>query len=115
MAHVPVPFGARLRHDKASWVLELSGECDMGSLDRLELALARAERVAQDREGLIVDVSRLRFCDAHSAGLVMNTSTAVSTMLSGAGGIVKRVFDLIDPAHDMARSNGPAEQCSPPP
>lgn len=111
-AHEPaeaVAFGARLSDQSASVVLELCGECDIASDHLLEPALTHALHAARERGSLVVDVSQLSFCDAHSAGLVMKASTTIRTVLSGAHGTVKRVFDLIDPSHDLARAAGPLD------
>jgi anti-anti-sigma regulatory factor len=85
---VPEPFRAKLH--------ELSGECDLASVGALRASLADAEDAARGGAGLVLDVSRLTYCDVRSAGLILQTSTAVRTLPSGADGIVKRVFDLTD-------------------
>jgi hypothetical protein len=80
----------------------------------LEAALGEASKAALDRQaGLVIDVSGLTFCDVQSAGLVLSTSRAVRTMLAGADGSVKRVFDLLDPSRDMARTNAPLNSRTP--
>ena len=93
---VPEPFRANLHHESVTWVLELSGECDLASVGALRASLADAEDAARGGAGLVLDVSRLTYCDVRSAGLILQTSTAVRTLPSGADGIVKRVFDLTD-------------------
>ena len=100
------PLFAARHHDRGgAWVLELSGECDIATLDALRTALARAVDMARDRQALIVDVSQLAFCDTRSAVLVMQAGTAVTAALAGAEGIVRRVFDLLDPSCILARAD----------
>lgn len=58
-------------------------------------------------------MSGLTFCDVQSVGLVLRTSRAVRTMLAGADGSVKRVFDLLDPSQDIARTKAPLNSRTP--
>lgn len=88
-------------------VLELSGECDIATLEVLQAALVQAVPAARARTALIVDVSALTFCDVRSAELVLQAGRTVRTSLAGAEGVVKRVFDLVDTSHALARCDGP--------
>lgn len=102
---VPEPFAATLHDHSAGWALELSGECDLLSLEQLRSTLADAESVARGGGRLLVDVSRLTFCDARSAGLILETTRAVRSPPVGARGIVKRVLDLTERDDDGARGD----------
>jgi anti-anti-sigma factor len=100
-----VGFWARLRERDRGWVLELTGECDMAVADALDRALAAATTAALDcGKALVIDVHGLSFCDAQCTGLILKTARNVRVVLAGAEGSVKRVFDLLDPSHDLART-----------
>jgi anti-anti-sigma regulatory factor len=89
------------------WALELSGEADIATLAMLGAELADAVR--KDREDLVVDLTGLRFCDVHSAHLILTARRPKPVSLTGASGSVKRVFDLLDALHvapDHAASRG---------
>ena len=77
------------------WTLELSGEADIATLPMLREELAEGLRV--NRARFVIDMAGLRFCDVGSAELIMSVSRSSSVSLSGVAGMVKRVFDLLDP------------------
>lgn len=89
----------RARHvDRGnSWALELSGEADIASLPMLTEELADA--VGMGRDDLVVDVTGLRFCDVHSAHLILTARRRRPVSLTGATGSVKRIFELLDTLH----------------
>lgn len=84
---------ARHRDEESPGVLELSGEADIATLAMLGAELA--ESVATNPEHLVVDVADLRFCDVHSAHLILTACRTSPTRVTGATGSVKRVFDLL--------------------
>lgn len=87
----------RARHDDcgAVWVLTLIGESDLASRDVLSAELASAEN--RHRERLVLDVSRLRFCDAATVELILEAGRRTWVGLRGATASVGRVFELLDP------------------
>jgi ABC-type transporter Mla MlaB component len=90
-----VSFGTlRARHlDGEHWVLELSGEADITTMDMLRRELAQV--AVRDRQDSEVDVTRLSFCDVASAHLLLTAQRTIPVTLTGATGSVKRVFDLV--------------------
>ena len=85
----------RARHldGGAFWVLELSGEADVATLGMLREELA--QMVTLNREHVVVDVTKLAFCDVASAHLLLTARRTIPVTLSGATGSVERVFDLL--------------------
>ena len=86
-------LSARHRDGGSRGVLELSGEADIATLFLLGDDLAEAVRLHPDH--LVVDVSELRFCDVHSAHMILTASRMSPITVTGATGSVKRVFDLL--------------------
>ena len=82
-------------------VLVLSGEADLATRTMLREALAEA--VAMNRERLIVDVTRLRFCDVQSAHLILRAGGTTPVHVTGSAGTVKRVLDLVDSLQRVPR------------
>ena len=82
-------------------VLVLSGEADLATRTMLREALAEA--VAMNRERLIVDVTRLRFCDVQSAHLILRADGTTPVHVTGSAGTVKRVLDLVDSLQRVPR------------
>ncbi|HET7822547.1 MAG TPA: STAS domain-containing protein [Ornithinibacter sp.] len=85
----------RARHrDGRPWVLELSGEADIATLEmlrrELELLTTLGHTTAE------VDVTDLTFCDVASAHLLLTARRRVPLVLTGAAGSVRRLFDLLD-------------------
>ena len=85
---------ARHRDGGATWMLELAGEADVATLALLRLELA--QMAIMQRAALVVDVSRLVFCDVSSAELLLMARRSRPVTLVGATGTVKRVFDLLE-------------------
>ena len=87
----------RVRHDDcgAVWVLTLVGESDLASRDVLAHELEAAEN--RHRERLVLDVSRLLFCDAASVELIVGAARRTWVGMTGATTSVRRVFELLDP------------------
>jgi STAS domain len=83
------------------WVLQLTGEADLATRSMFEEELAEA--VAMHRERVVLDVTRLRFCDVGSAELVLTTARTTPISLAGAAGPVKRVFEMLDPLERAPR------------
>ena len=86
-------------------VLVLSGEADLATRTMLREALAEA--VAMNRERLIVDVTRLRFCDVQSAHLILTAGGTSPVHVTGSAGTVKRVLDLVDSLQRVPRPRDP--------
>jgi hypothetical protein len=86
------------------WVLALSGEADLATHAVLEGGLAEAAQMK--REKLILDVTRLRFCDVGCAELILTTAQTTPLALAGATGIVRRVFEFLDPVERVPRYRG---------
>lgn len=84
---------ARHLDEGPCWVLELSGEADVVTLGVLRAELAHA--VAMNHERVVVELSRLRFCDVQSAHSILAASRATPITVRGATGSVRRTFDLL--------------------
>ena len=85
---------ARHRSDGHTWVLELSGEADITTVDLMRVAVGQVSTIhGQD---VVVDVSNLGFCDVASAHLILTARRMMPVTVSGATGSVKRVLDLMD-------------------
>jgi len=83
------------RHlDAAPWVLELSGEADIATLDLLRQELMQLAR--SQGAHAVVDVSPLLFCDVASTHLILTAGRLMPVTVTGATGSVKRVFDLME-------------------
>ena len=82
-------------------VVELSGDCDIATVQALRDGLAR-ERGGPDR-GLIVDMSRVSFCDGESAATILVAGTDRRLAVVGVSGITRRVFDVLDPTEQVPR------------
>ncbi|MEO5981398.1 MAG: STAS domain-containing protein [Pedococcus sp.] len=83
-------------HDLGTvWVLALSGESDLASRDVLTQELYAAE--GRQRERLVLDLSRLSFCDAASVQLFLGAARRSWVGRTGATVCVSRVFELMDP------------------
>ncbi len=92
------------RHDRGrSTVLSLSGECDLSTRFQLQVALTRAVS-SSDEDVLIVDLSRLEFCDVSCARLICDASRAGHVVVTGMSASVGRMFDLLDPGRRLSRS-----------
>ncbi|MGA8979128.1 MAG: STAS domain-containing protein [Pedococcus sp.] len=95
-AERPVWMLSANHHDRGKvWVLTLTGESDLASRDLLARELETAEN--RHRERLVLDVSRLRFCDAASVELILGAARRTWVGMTGATASVARVFELLDP------------------
>ncbi len=88
-------------------VLELVGVCDLATREVLRHTVTGALEPAP--KALVVDLSRVEFCDAGSAAVFLTAGRRTPLVLIGAHGIVNRVFDLLDPARTLSRSESVAE------
>ena len=81
-------------------VLALSGECDLATrhvlLGALDAGLA-------GNLVLLVDLSRVAFCDADCAARILDSARSHPLALLGLTGTVRRVFDLLDPSQEVPR------------
>lgn len=84
----------RHRSDGPSWVLEMSGEADIATSPMVRVVVAHMATIV-DRN-IVVDVSKLTFCDVASAHLILTSRRTMPVTVWGATGPVKRVFDLLD-------------------
>jgi hypothetical protein len=92
-----------IRYDRGGTrVLELSGECDLATRQQLENALAQALST-RDLDPLVLDLSRLEFCDVGCTWLVCEASRQGRVALAAPAGIVGKVVGLLDPAHRVPR------------
>ena len=89
------------RDKGAVWVVELAGEADLSTQTTVERALSLA--LTQQRSAVVVDVSRLTFCDSTCVTAVLDANRDGCLVLEGDRGIVTRVFDLLDPDQHLAR------------
>ena len=86
------------------WVMGLAGEADLATRDQLDRALSHA--LARSRGVVVVDVSELEFCGSRCATTVIEANCqapATEMVLTGSHGMVRRVFDLLDPTQTLAR------------
>ena len=91
------------RHDHGgARVLELHGECDLATQSLLQRALAQALS-ARGHRPLILDLSRLEFCDVGCTRMVCEASRQGRVALAGASGIVGKLVGLLDPDQRVPR------------
>jgi anti-sigma B factor antagonist len=88
MSDLPQPFLARRRSHNGRVVIELSGECDMATLDELNEILREAV-AAQPRE-LVIDLAQATFVDSLTLGAL--TSAARQVRARGGSFRLARVF-----------------------
>lgn len=84
----------RYMDEGRSLVLELSGEADIATMGLLRQELGGI--LATRREGVVVDVHHLAFCDVSSAQLLLSAQRRNRVTVSGATGSVKRVLALLE-------------------
>ncbi|QGN58910.1 STAS domain-containing protein [Nostocoides sp. HKS02] len=106
-ARGPSPLRATHADHGPVWVVDLLGEADLATWDILQEELDRAARM--DRDKVVLDLSRLRFCDVHCAQLILAAGATTRLAIAGASGPVRRVFEVLDPAQRMPRYLGMAE------
>lgn len=82
-------------------VLELVGECDVATVAYLRQTVVGA--LGQDHAALIVDLTRVPFCDAASAAVLLWAGQRTQVALVGMKGIVARVFQILDPGRTLTR------------
>lgn len=88
-------------HLGAFRVVELSGDCDISTARALGDGLAQ-ELVDPDRT-VIVDMSRVSFCDGESAARILTAGGGRRLAVVGVRGTTRRVFDLLDPTEQVPR------------
>ncbi len=108
-AHLPLP---RLHARGRSTILSLCGECDLATRGQLQVALTQALAGGVEHL-LILDLSRLDFCDLSSARLIYEASRADRVVVTGMSASVARMFDLLDPDHTQSRSSAPHDNPHP--
>ncbi len=84
-------------------VLELFGECDLATGEVLRAALTDA--LSSHPATLVLDLSRVEFCDVSCAGLVFSAGQHTEVVLAGLAGVVRRLFDVLDPDQQLPRYN----------
>ena len=89
------------RDEGSVWVVELAGEADLSTQSTVERALNLA--LTHHRTAVVVDVSRLTFCDSTCVSALLDANREGCLVLAGDQGIVSRVFDLLDPDQQIAR------------
>lgn len=81
--------------------MELRGEADLSTRRILRAGLDAVQDVDQVR--VIVDVSGLRFCEVHSAQMILDLAQSGRMVLVGPGSSVERVLELLDPFEVVPR------------
>jgi anti-sigma B factor antagonist len=97
----PTQLDARRYDQGPVRVLELFGECDLVTGEVLRAALADA--LSTRPKMLVLDLSRVEFCDAAGAGLVFSASQHTRVALARLAGVVRRLFDVHDPDQQLPR------------
>ena len=82
-------------------VLELSGDCDIATAQALRDELA--QQLVDQHQGLIVDMSRVSFCDGASASAILTAGSGRRLAVVGVTGTPGRVFDILDPTEQVPR------------
>lgn len=95
------PLHATVRSAGRLGVVDLSGECDIATEHRLRDAIAEALSASTDM--VIFDLKDLAFCDSAGVLRILRAARARHVVVSGAGGCVERIFELLDPLGDVAR------------
>jgi anti-anti-sigma regulatory factor len=88
-------------HLGAFRVVELSGDCDIATAQALRDGLAQA--LGDPDRGLIVDMSRVSFCDGESAATILVAGSGRRLAVVGVSGITGLVFDILDPTEQVPR------------
>ena len=88
-------------HLAAFRVVELSGDCDISTEQALRDGLAQAP--GDPDRGLIVDMSRVSFCDGESAATILVAESDRRLAVVGVSGATRRVFDVLDPTERVPR------------
>lgn len=82
-------------------VLDIAGECDMSTEADLRTALDEAPTA--ESGALILDLSRLAFCDGACAAIILAAGQGTDLVVTGAAGVTARVFDVLDPTETVPR------------
>lgn len=88
-------------------VLELAGECDLATSEEFRTELADA--LAAEPVALIVDLTRVGFCDSNCAWRILDAAHHARLAAVGLGGVAGLVFDLLDPTEDLPRNRTVAD------
>lgn len=104
-------FGLRVRHREEGplRVMQLCGEADLATRTVLQAELEAALHPELDtvpgseRVRVVVDLSGLRFCDVHSARMILRSAPVGRLALVGAAGPVERVLRILDPSEVVPR------------
>ncbi|HET6668315.1 MAG TPA: STAS domain-containing protein [Intrasporangium sp.] len=97
----PTPLTAR-RYERGRYqVLELSGEGDLATGETLRTEIDQA--LSQRPPALIVDLTRVSFCDGHCARLILRAARHSPVVTVGLAGAAALVFELLDPAGRLPR------------
>lgn len=82
-------------------VVRLAGECDIATREALAHHLETA--LADDPLGVVFDLTQLRLCDAGCIGQLLVFACGHAAAIAGAGGIVARALDVLDPVSLLPR------------
>jgi anti-anti-sigma factor len=85
MADLPQPFFVNRRSNNGRVVIEIGGECDMATLDRLNEIVREA--VAAQPSELVIDLAHATFIDSRTLGLL----TSAAKQIRSNGGSFKLV------------------------
>jgi anti-sigma B factor antagonist len=96
--------------------VELCGEVDVGNVDKLRAALARADLRAA--RGVCIDLSRLTFCDVTGCEVLLGferraRGTGLETRMLGASSSISKVMGLLAPGPMPHNSPGRAKAGTP--
>lgn len=97
----PAQFGSRHYDLNRCRVLELCGEFDLATEPELRAGLELA--LASGPAALIVDLTRVGFCDVGCARMILAAARRTYTAVVGLSGAAALVFNLIDPTEDLTR------------
>ncbi len=97
------PSPARREYVGRSTVLSLCGECDLATRGQLQVELTRALS-GRAEDLLILDLSRLGFCDLGCARLICAASHAGHVVVTGMSASMSKMFDMLDPGLTLSRS-----------
>ncbi len=99
-AHLPLP---RLHARGRSTILSLCGECDLATRGQLQVEFTQALAGGVEHL-LILDLSRLDFCDLGSARLIYEASHADRVVVTGMSASMSKMFDMLDPDLTLSRA-----------
>ncbi len=97
---------AAVEHGSLTAVVHLSGELCAYTVPRLRTLLD--ELLVLGTTSVVVDMAQLRFCTSHGINLLDEVQRQLAVAggclrIRGASGIVRKVLDIVDMAHEDPR------------